>query len=256
MLKQVEFYSKNLHKFIPQLSVDCVVLGFDKQGLKVLLSRFKFSDYWMVPGGFVHQEEDVDAAAHRILDTRTTISNIYLKQFHLFGGLNSRSEVLTDELLKVLGSDDPNREWLAKRFITLGYYALVKYDKTLIKVKDVEVLEWFDIQNLPKLHVGHEEIIQTAIKTIRNDVGYVPIGYELLPEKFTMPELRTIYEGILNRNLDRRNFQRKMLSTGLIIPLNETRKDGAYKSPNLYKFNREKYNTALEKGIQLMSIIL
>jgi len=251
-----ELFDTHLSGYIPHFSVDCVTLGFHAGMLKVLLCKINMFSKWMLPGGFVLHDECVDEAATRILESRTSLQNVYLRQFHLFGHKNRKPKEEADKILDLLQVDNPEKHWLRRRFLSVGYYALVESGKIELKSNNIEQLDWFCLHELPELYLDHDHIIEKAIQSIRNDVGYIPIGYELLPPKFTMPELRTIYETILGRELDRRNFQRKMLSTGLIVPLNETRKEGAYKSPNLYSFNKEKYIEARQQGMQLMHIIL
>lgn len=239
--------------FLDSVSVDCVVLAFHQGNLKVLLNKFKISDKWMLPGGFVHIDEDIDDAANRILKARVGLDNLYLKQFHLFGNCDRTRK---DESLKMLdswGIIPEDGHWFLKRFVSMGYYALVEYNKVQINHdNEVEDVAWFDLDKLPPLYADHNLIVEKAIKTMRIQIGIIPIGYELLPEKFTMPELRLIYEAILGYELDRRNFQRKMLSVGLINRLNEKRKNGAHKAPYLYSFNKEIYEEAKQKGVHIM----
>ncbi|MDU1889697.1 MAG: NUDIX domain-containing protein [Dysgonomonas sp.] len=248
-----ETLDQGLDLFIPNISVDCIVLGYHSGCIKVLLCKFKVSDKWMLPGGFVAKNEDPDESAYRVLEGRTGLKNVYLKQFYFFG---KKSRIKLEEHTKMLRhfNVDPQRgKWYLDRFISLGYYALVKYDEVELFAREYEDVDWFDINDIPELYADHREIVDTAIMTIRKQIGFIPIGYELLPEKFTMPELRSIYEALLGRKLDRRNFQRKMLSIGFIQPLNEKRKAGAHKSPNLYSFIKGKYDEAEKYGIQIMS---
>lgn len=239
--------------FLDSVSVDCVILAFHQGSLKVLLNRFKISDKWMLPGGFVHIDEDVDDAANRILKFRVGIANLYLKQFHLFGNCDRTRKEESLKMLDSWGITPEDGHWFLKRFVSMGYYALVEYSKASINVdEEVEEVGWYDLDKLPELYADHHLIIEKAINTIRIQIGIVPIGYELLPEKFTMPELRLIYEAILGYELDRRNFQRKMLSVGLINRLDEKRKNGAHKAPYLYSFNKEKYEEANLGGVHLM----
>lgn len=239
--------------FIPSVSVDCIIFGFHKGNIKTLLCKFKVSDKWMLPGGFVGKDEDPDEAALRVLDGRVGLKDVYLKQFYFFGRKDRINLEEHEQILKGFKVDPKRGDWYMGRFISLGYYSLVKYDQTHVSEREYEDVEWFDINELPDLYADHKEIIDTAISTIRKQVGFIPIGYNLLPEKFTMPELRSIYEAILGRELDRRNFQRKMLSIGYIKPLNEKRRAGAHKSPNLYSFIKDKYETVEKYGVQIMS---
>lgn len=239
--------------FLDSVSVDCVVLAFHQGNLKVLLNKFKISDKWMLPGGFVHLDEDVDDAADRILTARVGLDNMYLKQFYLFGNCNRTRKEESSKMLESWGVTPEDGHWFLKRFVSMGYYALVEYDKVSINIDEKEEeAAWYDLYNLPPLYADHAQIVDKAIRTMRIQVGIIPIGYELLPEKFTMPELRLIYEAILGYELDRRNFQRKMLSVGLIYKLDEKRKNGAHKAPYLYSFNKEKYEEAKEGGEHLM----
>ncbi|PXV68825.1 NUDIX domain-containing protein [Dysgonomonas alginatilytica] len=239
--------------FLDSVSVDCVILAFHQGSLKVLLNKFKISDKWMLPGGFVHIDENVDDAANRILKFRVGIADLYLKQFHLFGNCDRTRKEESLKMLDSWGITPENGHWFLKRFVSMGYYALVEYSKASISIDEsVEEVGWYDLDKLPELYADHGAIVEKAINTIRIQIGIVPIGYELLPEKFTMPELRLIYEAILGYELDRRNFQRKMLSVGLINRLDEKRKNGAHKAPYLYSFNREKYEEASLGGVHLM----
>lgn len=239
--------------FLDSLSVNCVVLVFYDGSLKILLNKLKINDNWMLPGGFVYHDEDVDDAAGRILNAKVGTDELYLKQFHLFGNCG---RIRKDENLKMLKSSGVMSEeehWLLKRFVSIGYYALVKYNKVSINTdKTIEDMAWYDLEKLPQLYADHALIVEKAIQTIRIQIGIVPLGYELLPEKFTMPELRLIYESVLGYELDRRNFQRKMLSVGLIKKLHEKRKQGAHKSPYLYSFNKERYDEVDLGGEHLM----
>lgn len=238
--------------FMPNISVDCVILGFHERYLKVLLYKNKQSDKWMLPWGFVGKEEGVDDAALRVLSSRTGLENVYLKQFHLFGKKYNENTENTTATIKSLMLESETGNWNLQRFLSLGYYALVKYDSVLLKTDEDESTDWFDIQNLPALFSDHKEQIEAAVDAIKQQLGYIPIGFELLPEDFTMPELRSIYEAIIGKELDRRNFQRKMLASGIMIPLNETRKSGAHKSPNLYRFDEDKYEKARKYGLHLV----
>jgi len=235
----------------PGLSIDCIIFGFHEGTIKVLLN--KFSDYtmWMLPGGFIHKDENVDDAAYRILKTRTGLKNVYLQQFHLFGNSQRTNLNENDDILSRYGYKDVEeraKHWLMQRYVSMGYYALVEYSKVKIESSQDEETEWFDLNEIPRLYSDHSSMIEKALSTIRMHLSTLPIGYELLPEKFTMTDLRTIYETILKKKLDRRNFQRKILSTGLIIKLEEVSKRFGIKTSTLFAFDKEKYNSALKNG--------
>ncbi|MFV0419578.1 MAG: NUDIX hydrolase [Dysgonomonas sp.] len=253
---QISALDQTTNTFIPNISVDCIILSFHLGDIKVLLCKPNDSDKWMLPGGFVGKDEDPDESAYRVLAEKTGLKReVYLRQFYFFGKKGRIGDKDNDTMMKRLNIDwnKQNGQPHPNRFISLAYYSLIKYSDVNISVEKDEDISWFDINNTPDLYADHEEIVYTAITTIRKQIGFIPMGYELLPEKFTMPELRGIYEAILGRELDRRNFQRKMLTIGYIKPLNETRKIGAHKSPNLYTFVKDKYAEAEENGIQIMS---
>ncbi len=241
-------------EYLDSISVDCVIFSFHDGEIKVLLNKLLKSNNWMLPGGFVRVVENVDDAAYRVLSIRTGLDDVFLKQFHLFGECNRIDFAENKELIEGLNMDGEVAKWYLRRFVTMGYYALVEYGKVNLNIyKEVEELEWFSLNKLPNLYSDHRNIIESAISSIRIQLGYVPIGFQLLPEKFTMPELRMVYEAVIGKELDRRNFQRKMLSVGLIKKLEEKRKAGAHKSPYLYCFNKERYEEAERTGMYLMS---
>ncbi len=243
---------KNIDFFHPGFSIDCVVFGFHEKTLKVLLTQYKGFDFWQLPGSFVLKNEDVDIAAIRILEELTGLENIYLRQFYLFGKADRRIGLRTNSqeiFRKEYGINIDNNHWFNNRFITMGYYALVDYTKVKITpLSENERVEWKDFDSVFPYYADHRHIIEKAMETIRFQLNLIPIGRELLPEKFTMTELRVLYETILGRPLNRRNFERKVLSYNYIEDLNERLKGVAYKSPKLFSFNEEKYNQAEMKG--------
>lgn len=228
-------------KCIPNLSVDCVVFGFHNAKLKVLLLRSKYKEVWQLPGGYVLKTENLDEAANRILFERTGASNIYLQQFRVFSDVN-RNKGFFDEF-----SDD---FWNKQRFITVGFYALVDFTQVNL-VQDIisDACEWKSLDELPELMMDHRSIFDKALVTLRKQLNYKPIGYNLLPEKFTMPELQKLYEIILNKKLNRGNFYRKILRYDILEKLDEIRKGGAHKAPDLYRFDITKYQSALKNGL-------
>lgn len=223
----------------PGFSVDCVVLSFYKKKIHVLLNKFDAIDLWQLPGGFMLKEESADEAAYRTLSMRTGTTGIYLKQFYLFSDPH-RTRVDQNEQFLATGYGAP---WLMQRFITLGYYALVKYDEVQLGRVEGESSKWFDIHHLPPLYSDHSHIIETAKNMIRDMLPTLPIAYELLPKKFTLSEFRKIYEIILDKTYDRRNFQRKVLATGLIVQLDETKTTGSYNPAALYTFAEGRKDT-------------
>lgn len=240
--------------FCPGISLDCVIFGFSEGSLKVLLNKFSIYTKWMLPGGFIYKDEHVDDAATRTLISRTGLSDVYLRQFYLFGDVN-RTNINENEDMMMrqgFGQDDEEvSKWFLQRFFSIGYYAFVEYGKVKAHSNMDEEVAWFDLDGIPPLYTDHNNIIAKAITTIRSQLNSIPIGYELLPEKFTLTQLRTIYETILETKLDRRNFQRKILSTGLVYKLNEVYKKWGQKSSTLYSFDKKKYQDAIKNGISI-----
>ncbi|MBB6003578.1 NrtR DNA-binding winged helix domain-containing protein [Arcicella rosea] len=224
-------------KFIPHLSIDCVIFGFHGEQLKVLLPKVKNLDLWSLPGGYVLKDEDIEKAAQRILEERTGVTDIYLEQFYVFGKANrSTGETLKKILLKNNVKIN-NTSWVFERFVSIGYYALVDFSKvnTKIGIYD-EACEWHDIHQLPNLAFDHAEITQKALETLRFMLDDKLIGLNLLPETFTMKELQILYETILDKPLRRDNFQRKILSMGILERVEKKFTGAAHKAPYLYKF--------------------
>lgn len=237
--------------FHPGLSVDCVIFGFRDNQLKVLLLKMKHTDKWALPGGFVYKEEDVEHAAVRVLEARTGLSDIFLRQFQTFGAPSRSDRTMNKELLASLNLPADEEHWFLQRFVTVGYYALVDFSKAEPRADAVSTAcAWWDLQEVPALFMDHGHILQQALGTLRKQLSDQPIGYNLLPEKFTMPELQKLYETILDKQLDRRNFQRKMLGYGILTKLEERKSGVAHKAPYLYSFDREKYARALQDGLQ------
>ena len=238
--------------FLPCVSIDCVIFGFHDGQLKVLLLRLaEYMGGWALPAGFIYKEEDIEEAAKRVLQERTGLTDIFLQQFYLFGKADRCENNITKAAFETQGIKAPKNNWLLQRFLTAGYYALVDFVAVNATADYFsKAVEWHDIHSLPKLVMDHEEIIQTALLMLRTHLRYEPVGYNLLPEKFTMPELQKLYETILDKKLDRRNFQRKVLSYGILRKLKEQRKGVAHKAPYLYSFNLRKYHKALKDGLQ------
>jgi len=237
--------------FMPDLSVDCVIFGFHENEMKVLLLKMKKSREWALPGGFIYKNEDIERAATRVLLERTGLEDIFLKQFHVFGD-PARSDMAEQrKRLQRHSIQVTRKNFLMKRFVTVGFYALVDFVSVNPMPDSLsETCTWWDLHSLPKLIMDHGKILDKALETLRHQINHQPIGYNLLPEKFTMPELQKLYETILDKKLDRRNFQRRMLGYGILKRLNERRKGGAHKAPYLYSFNLKKYHLALDQGLQ------
>ena len=234
---------KAYEMYVPHISVDTVIFGFNGDQLKVLLLKMKFNHQYFLPGGYMKKEENLESAAIRILRERTQLDKIFLQEFAVFSELNRSEEAFKDF------SDDL---WHKKRFISVGYYALVNHkDVSPIGDELSESCDWIILDELESQNItmDHKQIIEKALNTLREQISYKPIGLNLLPEKFTLSELQKLYEAILGRTLNRGNFYRKIKNIGILKKLDEKRKGGAHKAPDLYTFDQVNYFKILENGI-------
>jgi 8-oxo-dGTP diphosphatase len=239
-----DFLENGQDIYLRHVSVDCVVFGFHENELKVLLLKWKDDGPWCLPGGFVKKEESLEQSVDRVVNVRTGLENIFLRQFHVFS--DPGREKKKDQFPYA-----PRGGWLMERFISVGFYALVEFSKVSPEADMFsEECRWWDVESVPKMVFDHNEIFQKALHVLRMSLNDHPIGYELLPSKFTMPELQKLYETILGKLLDRRNFQKKMLALGILERLKERKMGGAHKAPYLYKFNKARYDKALRLGLR------
>ncbi|MBW3598890.1 MAG: NUDIX hydrolase [Planctomycetes bacterium] len=223
---------KHTYKF-PRaaLTVDCVVFGLDAEDLKVLLIQRDippFEGRWALPGGFVRVDEKLEDAAMRELSEETGIRDVFLEQLYTFGAVDR----------------DPR-----ERVVTVAYYALVNLQgHDVAGATDARSAAWFALDDTPPLAFDHDQILKTAHDRLRGKVRYQPIGFELLPEKFTLRQLQNLYEKVLDRPLDKRNFRKKILGMGLLEELDEVEHDVAHRAARLYRFDRKKYERLTKQG--------
>ena len=216
-----------------KVAVDAIVFGYNPQdGLSVLLIQRRFSPFqggWALPGGLVKDDESLEAAVHRELAEESGISINYLEQLYTFGKP---------------GRDPRNR------VVSVTYFGLVKpNDFKLSASTDAEAAAWFNINDLPELAFDHKVILETAIQRLQAKVRYQPIGFELLDEKFPFSELEKLYSAILGREIDRRNFKKKVMSYGILEKLDESISGYVGRPARLFRFNRKRYQELMEKGV-------
>ncbi len=212
------------------ITVDCVIFGFDDNELKVLLIRSdleKYKGLWSLLGDVVQANEEVDAAAYRVLDQRTGMSDIYLDQVRSFS--------------------HPNRH-PGGRVITIAYCSLLNIKHYSLQITDNE-LHWHSVSSITEMAFDHKEILETCHQWLQKMVQENPLAFNLLPDKFSLRELQNLYEAILGVELDRRNFRKKFASMKLLIDLEEMEEDVPHRPGKLYKFNYEKYNKNNRKWI-------
>ncbi|MGN6616729.1 MAG: NUDIX hydrolase [Ilyomonas sp.] len=251
----IKIFLQQGHKlYVQQLSIDCVIFGYHERQLKVLLLKWKNSNKWSLPGGFIKLDENLEQAASRIAAERTSLHGLFLQQFYAFGdpSRSVRTEKDITHFSSILKMKVSKDNWLLKRTVSIGYYAVTEY--SLVQPEPdffSSECTWHDINTIPKLVFDHNIIVTEALKTLRLQIYHQPIGYNLLPRKFTLPEIHDLYETILGKKLDRRNFSKKLISLGVIKKLGERKSIGAHRSPFLYKFDKRKYEKALKEGIVL-----
>ena len=220
------------------LTVDCVVFGMDDQDLKVLLIERDlppFEGEWALPGGFVHVDETLDEAARRELCEETGLMKVFLEQLYTFSALDR----------------DPR-----ERVISVAYYALVNLvDHRVQAATDAREAAWFSVDDVPTLAFDHAEVLGAALERLRGKLGYQPIGFELLPQKFTLSQLQHLYEVVLERELDKRNFRKKVLATGLLIETREVQQDVAHRAARLYRCGRTEVPRARSRRIPLRDLM-
>ena len=225
-----------LPKFESVFSIDCVIFGFQGNELKILLIERNEEPYKgsrALPGYIVGKDESIDDAAERILYELTGLRDLHMEQFHTFGDVDRHPQ---------------------GRVITVAYYALIRIDGQQ-ELKPVTSYAksafWYPVNELGKLPFDHEKVFETGFQKIRRRLSYQPIAFELLPEKFTLTQLQVLYEAILNKKLDKRNFRKKMLSYGFLKELDEKQKGVSYRAAKLYRFDRRKYGKIFQNELNI-----
>jgi 8-oxo-dGTP diphosphatase len=208
------------------------MIGFHADELKVLI--LKWNDNWSLPKGQIFRSEKISDAASRVLKETTGIHDVYLQQFHAFGATNRYPN----------NKSKDNTE--PESIISIGFYALVDFEKVTPNLTGA--YQWCKISEIPDLLFDHNDMIELALVALRKDLRYLPIA-KLLPQKFTLREMQKLYETILNRTFDRRNFHKLLMSYDFLVKLPEKKIGTANKSPHLYQIDLEKYETALQDGI-------
>jgi len=236
-----------IEDYIAHLSIDCVIFGYQNNELKVLIAKFKFGqNVWALPGGHILKTESIDSAACRILKERTRLENIYLEQFRVFGDENRIHNHHFKEVMKVeFEKFDSQRftppviEWLTSRFVSIGYYALVDINKVSPQNGEFdEYLEWRSVKDIPPMTYDHDEILTLALAALRQNLDEKLIGFNLLPETFTMKEVQALYEAVYDKPFAMNNFQKKILNLNVLERLEKKFTGAQNKAPYLYRFKR------------------
>jgi 8-oxo-dGTP diphosphatase len=233
----------------PHVSVDCVIFGFDFQELNVLLIEreegyIEGNDIHTkrgalaLPGDHIREDEKLDESAERVLYELTNLKNIFLEQFHAFGHPNRVKNEIDRKWMETIRAE-PNA-----RVITVAYYSLVRLDMYLPSASSfAKHAAWFPISNIPELAFDHNLIVNRALESLRQKLRSEPIGFELLPPRFTLSQLQRLYETILGKELEKRNFRRKILKKDFLIPLDEKQQGVPHKAARLFEFDKQQYES-------------
>lgn len=220
-------YSEHVKQLI---AVDCIIFGFDEGELKVLLYKRAFDPAkgsWSLMGGFLKHDEDLDGAARRILQNCSGLTNVFMEQLFTFGNVNRDS---------------------FDRVISVTYFSLIRIEDYDGEINKVTGASWWPVSRMPSLIFDHEEMVKNALTRLKERAKNRPIGFELLPGKFTIPHLQKLYEAIYRKKLDKRNFRKKILSMDILQRLEEKEKKSSKKGAFLYRFDKRKYKKLVEKG--------
>ncbi len=225
----------SIHDFVkPSITVDCVVFGYDLKQLNVLLvnrNKKPFQNTWALPGGFLNIDESFEQCVERVLATKTGMIDLFMEQLFTFGKVNR------DE---------------RGRVISVAYFSLINPHKyQIINGFMNNETQWFSYDKLPELAFDHAEIVKIAHERLQNKVRYHPIGFELLNKEFTLPELQRLYETILAKSIDRRNFRKKMLELGIIKATGERISGTPSRQPDIYQFDKARYDELLKEGMRV-----
>jgi 8-oxo-dGTP diphosphatase len=218
-------------EIIEVLSIDCVIFGFKDGELFVLLVKHGIGPtigQWALPGSWIKYNESLDDAAHRILSSQTSVEDIYLEQFKTFGSLE---------------------RFPTRRVITITYYALVDINRFVLQPGPTEAdVTWFNVNQIPKMAFDHQTIFEECFKFLKHKIQHEPIGFNLLPRKFTLLQLLELYEAIMNQKLDKPNFRKKFLKMNLLVDTGLKQSDVSHRAASLFMFDENVYNKLIEKG--------
>ena len=239
---------KNVSELNPNVSVDCVLFGFDLEKLNVLVidrgeNQLAENVRLALPGNLIYNNENLEQAAYRVLEELTSLKDIYLEQIGAFGDPNRICK-------------EADRAWLQSiraepeaRVITVAYFSLVKMEDYMPHAASfAKNAAWIPANEITDLAFDHYDILQAARNKLKEKIKIQPIGFNLLPEKFTLSQLHKLYESILDKDLDKRNFRRKVQKLDILTQLNEKQEGVPHKPSELYKFNEEKYQELTQNG--------
>ena len=227
--------------YLQGLSIDLVIFGFHERQLKVLTMEYHNTSLFALPGGFIKEGENLNEAASRALTDRTGLHGIYLEQYHVFGDISRQDPGPVKAILQGRGIETPADHWLLRRFVSVGFYALVDFSQAVPNPDALsDGCNWYNFAGLPPLMLDHAAMVQKALETLRADLDRKLMAFNLLPDSFTMGDLQDVYETILAQKLNRTSFQRRMLSLDILERLDKRWTGGAHRAPYLYRFRKNK----------------
>jgi len=240
-----EYFGTGTDSYLPHVSINAVVFAYDHPDLKVLVHRIPDQELWILPGGYVKKEEDLDKAAHRNLEL-SGIGEVFLRQVSTFGEarrfqeINALRQDVSTEYGKIL-------QWVSQRFVTVVYYGLVKYNETKLADGGISAeSRWMDVKGTDPFAMDHASILSGTRKILATELMNHPVAERLLPLRFTMNELRGLYEAILDRNIDRGTFRRKIMNRDILDKVGKLQ-DSPGRPADVFKFNRNRYYHSLKE---------
>ena len=247
----IESWRNTIRTSIPQLSINTVVFRFYKENLQFAAMRIIQGDKWLLPGGYVFQDESVDDASKRNLYEQTRLDQLVLYQFGSFGSSERRLGSNNSDI-ELLGMPDDIHEWIVQRFVTISYYSVISDPDTELKVNQLyDQAKWLDIDEHDVLAMDHSAIVAEARKALTRDLLSQPLLLSFMPAEFTIPELQRLYEVILGREIDRGNFRKRVLKSGFLIKTGKVKGNAKQRPPDLYHIDKEKYLNSLTEDVKL-----
>jgi hypothetical protein len=251
MFDRIKKYIKSLEQeAIPQLSINCVIFGFHEKSLHVITNKIdiKGTTMLVLPGGYVGQKEDLTLAVERIVRESTGLERMLFQQFEVFGNASRSFGKEFESIGKSLTKEERETfKWFSKRFISVCYLALVDFNKIQLKATQfLETAQWLPVERTKVLAMDHSDIVRSARESLIKELPYSPIAANLLPPKFTLPELHALVEGILGREIDRPNFRRKILKSGVLVKVGQD-DSGKRRPADLYTFKNGKKTSLSEE---------
>ena len=234
MRKISKYYTEGVKELI---AIDCIIFGFDDEELKLLCIKRIFEPaigQWSLIGSFIQEKESLVDAAKRILYKLTGLNDVYMSQLFAHGDVDR----------------DPGA-----RVISISYFALINIQEHNHQMVREYGAQWFSISKLPELVFDHKAMVERALIRLRKEAKYKPLGFELLPEKFTLPKLQSLYECIYQKKIDKRNFRKSMLKSGILEKLDEKERESSKKGAHYYRFNQETYRKLAEQGYYFNVIV-